>query len=241
MSPEAQEFLGNRGEGPGNAPSESRGLRQERGREPSGGNGQHRVVHDAEGPTGPSLTFATVFEAHFDTIFGYFARRAPRGDVPDLTAETFRLAHGAWDRFDRTRPSARPWLYGFAANVLRHHQRSHTREAHAQVRLAARPDDQGDAQRVIEQRLEAIDAERRWPAVATALEALAPIDREALLLLAWEELSYAEIAEATGVPVGTVRSRINRARRQVRELLGEDGQQPDDERVSAHEEAHRHG
>ena len=55
------------------------------------------------------------------------------------------------------------------------------------------------------------------------------VAREALLLLAWEELSYADIAVATGVPVGTVRSRINRARRQVRELLVGDGQRPVDD------------
>jgi RNA polymerase sigma-70 factor (ECF subfamily) len=199
-------------------------------------------VHDAAGtPT----TFAAVFEDNFDTIFGYFARRVPRAEVPDLTAETFRLAHGAWDRFDPTRPSARPWLYGFAANVLRHHQRSRAREGHAHARLATRAHDTGEAERTIDDRLASIDAERRWPEVAAALDALTPIDRDALLLLAWEDLSYAEIAEATDVPIGTVRSRLNRARRQVRELLGADGQQPVDnpshDNPSAPEEALRHG
>jgi RNA polymerase sigma factor (sigma-70 family) len=62
--------------------------------------------------------------------------------------------------------------------------------------------------------------------VAAALAELEPIDREALLLLAWEDLSYADIAIATGVPVGTVRSRIHRARTRLRELLDTGGQLP---------------
>ena len=67
-----------------------------------------------------------------------------------------------------------------------------------------------------------VDARAAAPALAAALAALSRADREALLLFAWADLSYEEIAAAVGIPVGTVRSRINRARRQVRERLALD-------------------
>ncbi|HEY4377904.1 MAG TPA: RNA polymerase sigma factor [Acidimicrobiales bacterium] len=182
--------------------------------------------------------FEAVFDEHFDAIFGYFARRVPRSDAADLAAETFRLALGAWPRFDAEQGSPRPWLYGFAGNVLRHHQRSRGREAAALRRLAALPSDGQGADLPAD---DAIDAARRWPAIAAAVEALAPIDREALLLLAWEDLTYAEIAQATGVPIGTVRSRLNRARSQLRELIDGGGQQGADTRNRVPEEATDHG
>src|SRR5439155_16875886 len=60
-----------------------------------------------------------------------------------------------------------------------------------------------------------------------AVATLAPGDRDVLLLTAWTDLSYVEIAEALHVPVGTVRSRLNRARSLLRERLGRSGQSPD--------------
>jgi RNA polymerase sigma-70 factor (ECF subfamily) len=55
--------------------------------------------------------------------------------------------------------------------------------------------------------------------LGTALAELSTGDRDVLLLIAWEGLSYDEVATALGIPVGTVRSRLNRARKQVREVL----------------------
>ena len=182
--------------------------------------------------------FGALFERHFDAVFGYFARRVPRPEAGDLAAETFRVAFDARTGFDPARARARPWLYGIATNVLRHHLRSQGREGAALRRLAPVPD-RVDAEEAA--RVAAIDAATRWPAVAAALATLAPHDREALLLLAWEGLGYAEIAEATGVPVGTVRSRIHRARRQVRELIDGTGQLPDDTHPLVPEEATDHG
>ncbi len=166
--------------------------------------------------------FGALFDRHGDAVFGYFARRVPRQEVPDLVAETFRLAFDARTRFDPARVRARPWLYGLATNVLRHHLRSARREQAAHLRLVPPAGTMSDEDAVAA----SIDAASEWPAVAAALGELAEIDREAVLLMAWEELSYAEIAEATGVPVGTVRSRINRARRQLRELVDATGQLP---------------
>ncbi|HEU5149643.1 MAG TPA: RNA polymerase sigma factor [Iamia sp.] len=170
--------------------------------------------------------FGEVFDRHADAVFGFFARRVPRSEVPDLVAETFRLAFDTRARFDAERVRARPWLYGIATNVLRHHLRGARRHQAAHLRLAAPPDDAEGGEAAV---VDAVDAAASWPAVAAALDRLAEIDREALLLLAWDDLSYAEIAEATDVPVGTVRSRLNRARRQLRAGLARtpDPQEPD--------------
>ena len=69
----------------------------------------------------------------------------------------------------------------------------------------------------------ALDARLLFPRVADAIEALPDDEREALLLLAWEELSYQSMAEALDLPIGTVRSRLNRARVRLRELLESKG------------------
>jgi RNA polymerase sigma-70 factor (ECF subfamily) len=65
----------------------------------------------------------------------------------------------------------------------------------------------------------ALEARVLFPRVAEAVEALPDDERETLLLFAWEELSYQSVAEALELPIGTVRSRLNRARARLRELL----------------------
>jgi len=70
----------------------------------------------------------------------------------------------------------------------------------------------------------ALDARLLFPRVADAIEALPNGEREALLLFAWEDLSYQGVAEALELPVGTVRSRLNRARAHLRELLEPGGE-----------------
>lgn len=57
--------------------------------------------------------------------------------------------------------------------------------------------------------------------LAGALAALPARDRETLLLVAWAELTYEQVAEALDIPIGTVRSRLNRARRRMRRALGD--------------------
>jgi RNA polymerase sigma-70 factor (ECF subfamily) len=71
----------------------------------------------------------------------------------------------------------------------------------------------------------ALDARVLFPRVADAIESLPDGEREALLLFAWEELSYQHVADALELPIGTVRSRLNRARARLRELLGASGKE----------------
>jgi RNA polymerase sigma-70 factor (ECF subfamily) len=204
---------------------------------------QLRPIGAADPPTDAALIaasladpdrFGGIFDRHFDTMFGYFARRTSRTDAADLAAETFRLAFVARQRFDPRQASARPWLYGFAGNVLRHHHRSRGREQRAHERLLVVPT--FDTPEAVDVAVDSVDAGRQWPHVLDALAQLTADERDALLLLAWEYLTYAEIAIAVDAPIGTVRSRINRARRRMRELIGTDGQQRNVQPERAHEE-----
>lgn len=161
--------------------------------------------------------FGVVFDRHFDAIFRYLRRRVGRSRAEELAAETFTQALVSRDRFDRRYTDARPWLYGIAVNLLRHHFRDEERQLQAYAQSGV------DPLAAAEPSLEA-GAEAVGPLVAAALAGLPPIEREALLLYAWAELGYGEIAAALEIPVGTVRSRLHRARGHMRELLAASGQ-----------------
>lgn len=163
--------------------------------------------------------FAIVFDRHYDAVHRYLARRAGADLADDLASETFKQAFDGRFRFDLARMDARPWLFGIATNLMRHHYRTEERRLRAYARIDRV--DHVDAFDGIEGRL---DAERARPAIAAALLRLSPGERDVLLLFAWADLRYEEIASALRVPIGTVRSRLNRARRRLRELLGVSGQ-----------------
>jgi RNA polymerase sigma-70 factor (ECF subfamily) len=166
------------------------------------------------------LTFVAVFDRHFDTIHRYLARRVGPDVADDLASETFTTAFRLRDRYDLTRSDARPWLFGIATNLVRHHRRSEGRRLRAYSRLDGGQPSDPEADQVAER----VDAARAAPRIADALSRIPAADRDALLLLAWADLRYDEIAVALEIPVGTVRSRIHRARKRLRELLGSTGQ-----------------
>jgi len=160
--------------------------------------------------------FGAIFDRHASTILRYFGRRVEPAAAEGLLGEVFRIAFEQRASFDPSRASARPWLYGIAANLVGRHRRSERRRLHAMARLAARqPIDQNDV--VGEHAAGSLDAAEAWSRLAGTVDLLPAVEREALLLFAWENLSYDDIADALGVPVGTVRSRLNRARRRLRE------------------------
>jgi RNA polymerase sigma-70 factor, ECF subfamily len=158
--------------------------------------------------------FATVFDRHWAALHAFCTSRAGTAGE-DLAAETFRLAFDRRERYDRSYEDARPWLYGIAMNLLRQHFRSGRRGRTAAARLQARELDHGD------EPLGKLEAQMLGPRLSAALAELSTADRDALLLLAWAELDYAEISRALEIPVGTVRSRIHRARARVRAYLNE--------------------
>jgi RNA polymerase sigma-70 factor (ECF subfamily) len=159
--------------------------------------------------------FGAIFDRHATIVFRYLVRRVGVDEAESLLGDVFRVAFEKRAAYDAERPNARPWLYGIATNLLAHHRRTEARRLGATARLLARRpagDDAGD--RVVER----LDAEALWPHIADAVGALPEGERDALLLFVWEELSYDEIAVALDVPLGTVRSRLNRARENLREL-----------------------
>ena len=116
-------------------------------------------------------------------------------------------------QFDRTRPSCRPWLYGIAMNLARDEGRRRARRWRLLVRLAS---EEGEHEPMAdaEDRLE----DEAWGAELRAtLGSLPAGEREVLLLRALGGLSYQEIAEALEIPLGTVRSRLSRAKARIRE------------------------
>jgi RNA polymerase sigma-70 factor, ECF subfamily len=164
--------------------------------------------------------FGDIFDRHFQAIHRYLARRVGGQLAEDLAAEAFVQAFRARGRYDEVRTDARPWLFGIAVNLLRHHRREEKRRLMAYARSgidAFAPDD-------IEQAGSRADAEAAGPQIALALASLRGDERDVLLLFAWADLSYQEIAVALGIPVGTVRSRLNRARKRARELVSANGQ-----------------
>jgi RNA polymerase sigma-70 factor (ECF subfamily) len=160
--------------------------------------------------------FAEVFRRHAPDIKRYVTRRLGTEAAEDVVAETFLAAFRQRDGYDLSRPNARPWLYGIATNLIGQHVRAETR----QLRILARTGVDPVMAPFTERSDERLSAEASGPALAGALAALPKGHRDALLLVAWGDLSYPEAARALGVRVGTVRSRINRARSKVRRDLG---------------------
>jgi RNA polymerase sigma factor (sigma-70 family) len=161
--------------------------------------------------------FAAVFDRHYEEIWAYLSRRAGRGLADELASETFVRAFAARDSYDLAYPDARPWLYGIATNLLRQHARTEERRRRAYARALERDDVAGDLDAVLGR----LDAAADARVVAETLSRLAPGDRDTLLLFALTDLDYEGVALATGVPVGTVRSRLYRVRRHLRAALPE--------------------
>ena len=161
--------------------------------------------------------FGEIFDRHAATVFRYLARRVGPDDASDLLADVFLAAFEARVRYAPDSPAALPWLYGIASNRLRKHYRRRAGELRMLERLVA-PHDPVDG---VDAVAEAVDAQLQVRALAQLLGELPPGERDALLLHAWEALTYEETAAALAIPVGTVRSRLNRTRRRLRAGIDE--------------------
>jgi RNA polymerase sigma factor (sigma-70 family) len=160
--------------------------------------------------------FAVLFDRHAPAIHRYLARRVGEQAADDLLAETFLAAFGKRRGYDLGYPDARPWLYGFATNLVAQHQRREMRRYRA---LEAAPGPAAVSSDYTETTVADLTARSMRPALLAALATLPPGDRDVLLLIAWEQLSYDETARALAIPVGTVRSRLHRARTRLRGSL----------------------
>jgi RNA polymerase sigma-70 factor (ECF subfamily) len=163
-------------------------------------------------------SFDEVFAAEFEPLHAYVSRRLGVSVADDLTGETFAIAYRRWDDIDPTRP-VKPWLYGIASNLIRHQWRKERRMLWAYARTGADP-----ALAEEDFSLGWLDAQAERARLVAALAELRREEREVLLLHAWTELSDAEIAGALSLPLGTVKSRLSRAREHLRNRLGYIGQ-----------------
>lgn len=165
---------------------------------------------------GDPRAFGVIFERHFGAIHGYLRRRLDRQLADELASQTFLVAFDRRGGFDSRREDSRPWLFGIATNLLRNHRRRELRELRTIREL--RPE-AGAGIDGVEGR---VDAERLRVPLAAALAELPAEEADVLLLLVWGELDQSEIADALGIPAGTVKSRLSRARGRLQAALGTD-------------------
>ncbi|MFC0596845.1 RNA polymerase sigma factor [Streptomyces palmae] len=158
-----------------------------------------------------AAAFTPLVERHSSALHGYFARRVP-ASADDLLAETWLQAFATRRTFDTSRGSARAWLFGVARNVLAGYLRRAGREVTSPAPAAS------DPWQAVDQRL---DAAALAPALRRALADLPIGERELLLLVTWEHLTPTEAAAVVGIPAGTARSRLHRARGRLRERLAQ--------------------
>nr|WP_281386839.1 sigma-70 family RNA polymerase sigma factor [Jiangella mangrovi] len=150
-------------------------------------------------------------DRHGPALHAYLTRRAGPADADDLLAQVWLAAFAARRSFDPARGEVRGWLFGVARHTLAAHLRTRSRAVVASAESVADEWDAVDAR---------LDATTVRPALREALAALPAVERELLLLVTWEELAPAEAATALGIPPGTARSRLHRARQRMREHLG---------------------
>jgi RNA polymerase sigma-70 factor (ECF subfamily) len=167
---------------------------------------------------GRSDAFGLLFERHARTVYNLCFRRIGSWSVAeDLTSDVFLLA---WRRrgevvFTTEGESVLPWLLGVALNLVRNSRRSNRRAIAASLRLDAGAREADFSDEVVGR----LADEQQMHEVLAVLDQLPVHEQEVLALCAWAGLSYEDCALALGVPVGTVRSRLSRARSRLRELV----------------------
>ncbi|GAA2719678.1 RNA polymerase sigma factor [Actinocorallia aurantiaca] len=162
--------------------------------------------------------FAELFDRYSGLLYRYTSRRLGPESAEDLVGDTFAVAFAKRARYDPAYTDARPWLFGILTKLISRHRRREAARYRAWERsappavYAESPTDRVDAE---------VTARASRGELALALATLSAGDRDVLLLVAWGDFTYEEVARALAIPTGTVRSRLNRARRKVRAALGE--------------------
>ncbi|HEU5471790.1 MAG TPA: sigma-70 family RNA polymerase sigma factor [Actinophytocola sp.] len=168
---------------------------------------------DLGGPD-PATEIGRLFDSYAIPLHRYLARRIGGEQAHDLVSETFLVALHQRRDYDPGRGAVRSWLFGIATNLLRRHVRQETRRLRATARAEVRA---ATAEPALDGRVaERVDAAVLAGRLAGALARLSEGDRDVLLLTSWAGLDSNEVADALGIPVGTVRSRLHRVRTGLR-------------------------
>ncbi|WP_329019549.1 RNA polymerase sigma factor [Micromonospora rifamycinica] len=158
--------------------------------------------------------FAVLYQRHAQALHGYVYRRLGREAAEDVIAETFMKAFRARKTYDLHHRDAKPWLFAIAIReVARHHR---VEQARYRALLRSPRDRGGD---LADQVAESASAQAWRGPLAEALARLSRRERDVLLMVAWADLTYDEVARALKIPLGTVRSRLHRARQKIRKSL----------------------
>ncbi|MDF3293017.1 RNA polymerase sigma factor [Streptomyces sp. RB6PN23] len=168
---------------------------------------------------GDPNVFAELFDLYARTVYNHaFRLTADWSVAEDVMAATFMEAWRLRGKVDPEGGSLRPWLLGIATNLARNHCRSNRRYRAAATALAAAGPSAAEVPDHAEEVAGQVDDRRRIAAALTAMGSLRRSEREVLVLCLWEGFEYADAAEALGIPLGTVRSRLSRARTKLRKL-----------------------
>ena len=177
----------------------------------------HLMARSQEDPD----SFTRVYDRHARAVFRYVASRLGGEAADDVTSDTFLVAFERRDRYDPAHSSSLPWLLGIATRLIRRRRRDEIASWRAVAAVgglggAGSPHLLDDPHEELDARL---DAEAEISSIAHTIAKLPQRDRDVLTLTAWSDLDSAGIAEALGIPIGTVRSRLHRARRILRTQL----------------------
>jgi RNA polymerase sigma-70 factor, ECF subfamily len=162
----------------------------------------------------PGVVFCRLFDTYARPLHRYLARRIGPDTAHDLVSETFLVALDQRHSYDPRRAAVRSWLYGIATNLLRRQVRQEVRGLRAMARSAG--DAPGTESSHDSRVADRVDAAARAAELAAALAELSEGDRDVLLLTSWAGLDTAEVADALGIPAGTVRSRLHQVRKWLR-------------------------
>jgi RNA polymerase sigma factor (sigma-70 family) len=161
--------------------------------------------------------FAEMFDRYARALYNHgFRLTADWSLADDVVSTTFMEAWRLRERLDPDGGSVRPWLLGIATNITRNLRRGDRRYRAAAMACTQLDQTEPDHAGVTDGR---VDDGRRLAAAMAVLATLPRADREVFTLCVWEELDYAAAAEALGIPIGTVRSRLSRARDKIRKEL----------------------
>ncbi|GAA2422110.1 RNA polymerase sigma factor [Streptomyces glaucus] len=161
---------------------------------------------------GDHEAFGDLFDAYARSVYNHaFRLTGDWASAEDVVSLTFLDAWRLRDRLDEEGGSLRPWLLGIATNVARNIRRAARRHSAAVARLPRDETVRDFAEEVAGR----VDDAAQLALVRAALAKLRRAEREVLALCVWSGLDYAAAADALGVPVGTVRSRLSRARKKL--------------------------
>jgi RNA polymerase sigma-70 factor (ECF subfamily) len=169
--------------------------------------------------------FETLFARHATAVYNHCFRRTASWSVgEDLVSIVFLRAWQMRRRVRFSGTSALPWLLAVANNACRNFERSQRRHQRLLSRIPE-PEEVADPSWVIDAK---VDDERRMGSILLALRSLNPREQDVITMCDWAGLSYADAAVALEIPVGTVRSRLSRARKRLRTALGDSLAPPDE-------------